>query len=405
MVRLTTGTANVPYGVLRYSLFALLVVICFSYWTYSRPPSVVLLSQQPASAHEMLSNNNARGFMAEQNTYTAAEDTFSEDDYYDLPQEDLEKSNNNDAQFPTNPTQQQQQPTLPQDCDASSHETCRILLEAAHLTIAQLERQNGELMNELNAARIKHRREMVKLRQELNEVYGALGVAEGKLDDLQAQALHLTGVVSQHEQAIVQLEAQIQGLQAQAQQLKDELRRAYENTDGALREERERLLAKLVVLQGENGELSNENAGLQTSISNLLAQLQTGQAEAAALTDQVEGLNALVLHLVEQLQGALQSLDSLSTDTLLPDATSQPPIDAANRAGLSPKSVIPVPNDNSLDDDDRKDVRGAKIEKSMAKGEVAKDAPLTLDGKLEVPPEERPQESIFDRVKHMVWSG
>lgn len=379
MARLTTGGAGASYSVLRYSLFALLLVVCLSFWMYSKPPSVALLTRQPISAHNAPANINASGFAAVQDTYAAAEeDDLSDDDDYIVFEEDLVKRVGNDAQLSIDPPNQQQHQQS-QDCDASNQEACRVLLEAAHLTIAQLQRQNGELMNELNAAHIKHRRELVKLRQELNGVYISLDVAEEKLNDLQVQILRLTDVVSQHRVTIVQLEAQTQNLQAQAQQLNDDLLHAYENTYDDLREERERLLAKL--------------ADMQAFINDMFAQIETGQAEETALTEQVEGLGALVQHLVEQLQSTLQTLDNLSPDASLSDSTVQPPADAANRSGLSSKAIAPVPKN-------RRSVRGVRIEKSAAKGEAAKDAPLTLDGKLEIPSERLPQEST---AKRMVW--
>ena len=203
--------------------------------------------------------------------------------------------------------------------------SCHDQVEALQLTIAQLQSTNTQLLNEVSAEYIKHRKEVNTLRKEVAQLFGEvtkeqetnqeLLVRVGELEGKWGEATNLVGSLSSEND---RLQGKVTSLTEQLNTLQGQSSQSSQSLDSELQAQLDSLNSQVSALQEQlaqaqsttpdnlGSQLSQavyENGQLQLQLASLNDQLTFAQNQVTSLTAQNASLQG-------QLQSALENADA-----------------------------------------------------------------------------------------------
>ena len=207
-----------------------------------------------------------------------------------------------------------------EDLAPASLSSCRDQVEALQLTIAQLQSTNTQLLNDISAEHIKHRKELGALRKEVTQLFGELtreqetdqellekvGTLEGRLAD----AANMIGTLDAENDRLL---GKVNSLNEQVADLQGQLNQS--GSGSALQAQLDAALKENSDLKAQVDSLNSQVTGLQAAASPDVAQ-QLAQAQQAndklnsqltASQEQVASLQAQLQHATDEANVTLQS--------------------------------------------------------------------------------------------------
>ena len=203
--------------------------------------------------------------------------------------------------------------------------SCHDQVEALELTIAQLQSTNTQLLNEVSAEHIKHRKEVNILRKEVAQLFGEvtkeqetnqeLLVRVGELEGKWGEATNLVGSLSSEND---RLQGKVTSLTEQLGALQGQSSQSSQSLDSELQAQLDSLNSQVSALQQQLAQSQStssdslgsqmsqtvyENGQLQLQLASLNDQLTSSQNQVTSLTAQNAALQG-------QLQSALENADA-----------------------------------------------------------------------------------------------
>lgn len=230
--------------------------------------------------------------------------------------------------------------------------SCHDQVEALQLTIAQLQSTNTQLLNDLSAEHIKHRKELGTLRKEVAQLFGELTKEQetnqellGKVGELEKKFGDATNLIGNLSSENDKLQGKVNSLNDQISTLQDQLNQSNQSGDASLQAQLDATLQENSSLKGQIDSLNSQVSALQVQLADLQATIPDGSQLIQALQDneqlklQLTSVNAQLISLqgqVADLTGQNATLqDQLQHATENADAALQSQLDSARDANIA----------------------------------------------------------------------
>ena len=206
------------------------------------------------------------------------------------------------------------QPKSGDDILPATMGSCHDQVEALQLTVTKLQSTNTQLLTDISAEQVKHRKEVTALRKEIAQLFGELTNGQETNQELLDRIGELEGLLEDASRIAVdfssendKLKGKVDALTGQVSMLQDQLAQATLNADSALQAQLNDALQENSTLESQVNSLNAQVSILQTQLSGattdpaLLAQLQGVTLENALLKLQLASLNNQVTSLQSQV--------------------------------------------------------------------------------------------------------